>query len=248
MEIKNSVSAYWHTRSSTYDKYPVSRSEAEEREAYRGVLAGHFNGHSLRILDVGTGTGFIALMLAEMGHEVTGLDLTEGMLDMARRRTRENTHPVNFQIGDAENLSFEDSSYDAVVCRYLLWTLPDPWKALREWHRVLRPEGSIICIEGKWQNSSLKGRLKRLSRYLGILLYEKANPWKLGYDKKTSGQLPFRNGFTPEEMTALFRETGLDNISIEILSGIRNIQAGNMPLLYRLALSPATFLIKGKKR
>jgi ubiquinone/menaquinone biosynthesis C-methylase UbiE len=248
MEIKAGISAYWHTRSDTYDKFPAPRSEEDERAAYFSVLKRSVNGAGLKVLDVGTGTGFIALMMAEMGHEITGLDLTESMLEKARRRTNGNGHLINFRIGDAEDLPFEDDSFDAVVCRYLLWTLPDPWKALGEWYRVTRPGGSILCIEGQWRNNSLKGRLKKLSRRLGILLYEKTDPRTLGYDKQTAGRLPFSDGLAPGEAAALFRDTGLINVSIETLSDIRDIQARNMPLLYRLAMSPAPFLIKGEKR
>ena len=248
MEIKANISAYWHKRSNTYDKFPISRAEEEEKTAYCSVLKKFFNGNRLKVLDVGTGTGFVALMLAEMGHDTIGLDLTEGMLERARQKARGNGHRVSFQLGDAENLPFDDASFDAIVCRYLLWTLPDPWRALGEWYRVIKPGGSILCIEGQWQDSSLKGRLKRLIRQLGILLYEKTNPRKLGYDKKTANRLPFRSGLTPEEAIGLFRAKGLTNISTERLTDVRDIQARNMPLLYRVAMPPSTFLIKGERR
>jgi len=248
MEIKTNISAYWHKRSNTYDKFPISRSEDEEKTAYCSALKRFFNGNRLKVLDVGTGTGFMALMLAEMGHETTALDLTEGMLEKARQKVRGNGHRVSFQLGDAENLPFDDASFDAIVCRYLLWTLPDPWKALGEWHRVIKPGGSIICIEGQWQDSSLKGRLKRLSRQLGILLYEKTNPRKLGYDGEINSRLPFHGGLTPEKANGLFQEKGLTNISIEKLTNVRNIQARSMPLLYRVAMPPSAFLIKGERR
>lgn len=247
MDTKASISAYWHGRSSTYDEFPVSRSEEQEKAAYLSILQRYLNGNKLKVLDVGTGTGFLALMLAEMGHEIIGLDMAEGMLEKARQRTHGNGQRVSFQLGDAEDLPLEDASFDAVVCRYLLWTLPDPRRALGEWCRVVRPGGSIMCIEGRWQYTSLKGRLKRLSRRLGILLYEKANPFKLGYDEETANQLPFRNGLTPEEAIGLFQEKGLTNITTETLFDVRNVQRRNMPLLYRLAMSPPLFLIKGEK-
>jgi ubiquinone/menaquinone biosynthesis C-methylase UbiE len=247
MEIKGNIKLYWNTRSATYDKYPVSRSEEEERSAYRDVLKRSLSGNRLKILDVGTGTGFIALILSEMGHKITGIDIAEKMLEIARQKTRGNGHNVSFQLGDVESLSFDNTSFDVVVCRYLLWTLPNPWEALNEWHRVVKPGGSILCIEGKWHDSSLRDRFKRFNRQMGLLLYERANPRKLGYNKRISNQLPFCNGLTPEEAAELFKRKGLTDISIEMLSDIRNIQAHNMPLLYKLAMPPATFLIRGKR-
>jgi len=248
INIKRNIRNYWHKRSKTYDKFPAADSEEEEKAAYSNVLKRFFNGNSREILDVGTGTGFMAMILAEMGHKTTGIDITEAMLEEARHKACGNSHGASFQIGDAENLPFGDASFDAIVCRYLLWTLPDPRMALNEWHRVIRPGGMIICVEGQWSHNSLKGRLKKMSRKLGILLYEKTNPRQLGYDNETNKRLLFRSGFVPEQAIALFQEGGLVNISTELLTDIRNIQARNMPLLYRLALPPPTFLIKGERR
>lgn len=221
VEIKISIYAYWHMRSNTYDKFPISRSEDEKKTAYCSVLKRFINGDKLKVLDVGTGTGFLALMLAQMGYDTIGLDLTEGMLEKARQKVAGNGYRVSFKLGDAENLPFDDASFDAIVCRYLLWTLPDPWRALSGWRRAIKPGGSIICIEGQWQNSSLKGRLKRL---------------------------PFHNGLTPEDTIGLFQESGLTNITTETLSNVRNVQARNMPLFYRMAIPPPLFLIKGERR
>jgi len=248
MDIKASIGSYWHSRSDTYDKFPASKSEEEEKVAYRSVMQKCFKENGLRILDVGTGTGFIALMLAEMGHEPTGLDMAEGMIDKARRKASEYGYRVKFQLGDAENLPFANAFFDAVICRYLLWTLPNPWKALSEWIRVIKPDGKIVGIEGKWGDCSLKGVFKRLSRQLGILLYEKSNPRKLGYDSETTRKLPLCNGLTPEKAIRLFEGKGLGDISVEILNEVRDIQARNMPFLYRAALPPPTFLIKGNRK
>ena len=156
-DIKGDVSTYWTKRSNTYDVFPVPNSEEDERAAYCSVLKRFYNGNRLEILDVGTGTGFMALMLAEMGHKTTGLDITEAMLDKARQKANGNNQRISFQVGDAENLPFDDASFDAIVSRYLIWTLPDPLRALREWLRVIRPGGTIICIEGQWKDDSLKG-------------------------------------------------------------------------------------------
>jgi len=113
---------------------PIGRliAETQEREiaGFLAPLAGR------RILDVGTGTGRAAIALAKRGAIVTGVDASAEMLDVARRRGREEGAEVTFVRGDAHGLDFPDRSFDAVVCLRVLMHTPD-WRAsLRELCRV----------------------------------------------------------------------------------------------------------------
>jgi ubiquinone/menaquinone biosynthesis C-methylase UbiE len=246
-EIKTGIQRYWHERSATYDRYPACHSDEAEKLAYQRVLKMRLNGNSLNILDVGTGTGFMALILAKLGYRVTGLDFAEGMIARAQKVADQEGQRVAFQVGDAGHLPFPDASFDVVICRYLLWTLPDPQQVLQEWVRVIKPGGKIIAIEGKWKTRSLKSWAKRLSRQMGILIYEKTNPRKLGYDTVIQSKLPFNNGLSAKEATCLFLAQGLGNISVEVLHEIRDVQVRNMSFFYRAALPPPTFLISGER-
>ena len=91
-----------------------------------------------RVLDVGCGTGILARNAAErvgsVGH-VTGLDLDEGMLSVARRAGP----GIEWRQGDATELPFEDATFDAVVSQFALMYFPDRVAALREMWRVLAP-------------------------------------------------------------------------------------------------------------
>lgn len=66
---------------------------------------------------------WLSLILAELGHEMVGLDISRGMIDVARKKAMENLN-VEFNVGDAERL-FKSNSFDAVICRHLMWTLPE---------------------------------------------------------------------------------------------------------------------------
>ena len=247
MDVKSDITAYWNGRSDTYDRFPASRAEGEEKKAFKAVFRRYLSKEALDILDAGAGTGFLSLFLAEMGHRVTALDITEGMLEKARQKARTNNLKIDFHIGDAEDLPFAAGTFDCVVCRWLLWTLPDPERAVQQWVRVIKPGGTIICIDGQWKDSSLRGRFKRLCRKAGIFLYEKTDPRELGYTSEISRSLPFADGVDTGSAVDLFKSAGLDNIITERLTCIRNVRAKNMRLLYRLALPPATFIIKGEK-
>jgi SAM-dependent methyltransferase len=104
------------------------------------------------ILDVGTGTGFLALLLAELGHRVTGIDLSEGMLTDGRAIAAERARagslpfPPTFRIGDAMEPPLEPARVDVVSNRNVIWTLLDPRKAFRNWFALLRPGGRVLAV------------------------------------------------------------------------------------------------------
>ncbi|NOZ59556.1 MAG: methyltransferase domain-containing protein, partial [Euryarchaeota archaeon] len=79
--MKDLIAGYWDRRSRSYDSSPGhDYASEEEKEAWRRELLTVFGEEPRRLLDVGTGTGAIALLLAEAGHRVTGVDLSRGML------------------------------------------------------------------------------------------------------------------------------------------------------------------------
>jgi ubiquinone/menaquinone biosynthesis C-methylase UbiE len=158
--VKSDIRKYWDWRSRTYGlDQDRSIQVADKWKTVMNELAE--TGHGRRALDIGTGTGQFAFYLAEQGFEVDGIDLSEKMIAWAREKAVQSRLEIDFKTGDAEYLDFEENTFDVVVSRNLLWTLPDPARAIREWHRVLKPDGRIIVSDGFWQNDTWK-RLSRL--------------------------------------------------------------------------------------
>jgi len=244
-DVKEHIRSYWDSRGESYDKSP---GHASLPEVWKDVLASVFK-RKLRILDVGTGTGFLALILAELGHEVVGVDLSRGMLEVAREKVRKAGIDVEFRLGDAENLPFSDASFDAVICRHLLWTLPDPQKAIREWSRVVRGGGKVVAIDGRWFDTSGFAKLGRFVGRVGIALYERRNPWKnYHYRKKINRMLPLHSGSDPDKVIKMFGDAGLSGISVKDLSWIRKMMLRERPFVYRLAWSGKEyFMVVGVK-
>jgi len=244
-DVKEYIRKYWDSRGKDYDKSP---GHSGLPEVWKGVLSKTFEGKK-RILDIGTGTGFLAILLADLGHEVVGVDLSSGMLEVAREKARKAGVKVEFRLGDAENLPFKDNSFDATICRHVLWTLPNPDKAIQEWSRVVRSGGKVVVIDGKWHDKSVKTRIRRFVGQIGIAIYERRNPWKnYHYRKNINKELPFYGGSSPEKVSELFRNAGLSNISTRDLSWIREMQRKDMALIYRLAWrSNEYFLVEGIK-
>lgn len=100
-----------------------------------------------RVLDLGSGTGYPALLAAQTvgpGGSVLGLDLAEQMLDAAKRKALSlKLSNISFQAGDVTSLPFEATSFDAITSRFCLMFLPEIQKAVAEFVRVLKPGGWV---------------------------------------------------------------------------------------------------------
>lgn len=105
---------------------------------------------SLNILDIGCGAGFFSILLAKKGHRVVGVDLTPEMVEAARILAKEENVDGCFQIMDAENLKFENESFDVIISRNLTWTLPNAAKAYQEWCRVLKQDGVLLNFDANY--------------------------------------------------------------------------------------------------
>lgn len=145
------VQNYWTARAHSFGivkrnelKGDISRRWIEELNRYLPKSS------SLDILDVGTGTGYFAILLSKAGHRVTGIDLTPSMLEEARASAAEHSVSPQFLLMDAQETDFHDESFDVIVTRNLTWTLPDPEKAYGEWLRVLRPGGIILNFDANY--------------------------------------------------------------------------------------------------
>ncbi len=113
---------------------------------------------SQTVLDVGTGTGVVALTVARVGAKVTGIDLTPELLEHAKL-TGEGLgfNKVVWRVGDAEDLPFTDSSFDVVLSQFGHMYAPSPEIATKEMLRVLKPGGTIAFAT--WPPDQLAGRM-----------------------------------------------------------------------------------------
>jgi len=105
----------------------------------------------LRVADIGTGTGVLALELARQGLDVVGIDRSEAMLETARQKWA-NESPgapgtIAFQAGDAHALPLPDASVDAAFAHMVLHSLEDPERAVREMARIVRPGGRVVLVD-----------------------------------------------------------------------------------------------------
>src|SRR6478752_3185261 len=107
-----------------------------------------------RIADIGCGTGSLSVLLARAGHQVHGIDFSPEMLALATDKARGLDPEPEFSLGDASSPPLAAGAFDAVLCRHVLWALPDPATALAAWIRLLAPGGRLVLIEGRWSTGA----------------------------------------------------------------------------------------------
>ena len=225
-DVTHVIREHWDARAPTFDDDEEHGLFSEEqRRAWLELLASTVGAAPLRVLDVGCGTGFLALRLAELGHSVTGVDLAERMLERARAKAEAADLSVDFRSGDAAALELGDETYDVVVARHVIWNLPDPRQGVAEWVRVLRPGGSLLLVEGKWaENDALARSYSRPLARLVALIADAAARSRLplrGLEsrllarryRKVEATLPFSGGPSAERLMSFLRASGLEDVA-----------------------------------
>lgn len=146
-----------------------------------------------KVLDIGTGTGFMAIMLAELGHTVSGVDIADDMLELGRKKMTEKGLNIDFMHCDGENLKYEGNTFDVIVNCRVLWTLLEPQKAFIEWKRVLKTGGIVLSFMRLAENTT-----------------ENKN-WCYGEEFEKNLKLKFA---TEEEYIHEFKKAGFNNVKI----------------------------------
>ena len=149
-ERKEKITNYWTKRSNSFMEQRRAELHSDMADKWMKELGAFLPEGKLKILDVGCGAGFFSILLAKMGHEVTGVDLTPDMITHSRELAVEEGVSCTFEVMDAEKPDFPDETFDVIVSRNLTWTLPDAAGAYKEWIRVLKPGGILINADANY--------------------------------------------------------------------------------------------------
>ena len=149
--------SYWTDRAAGYSEVSKLELSTAQRQKWKDCLYKELVREfpdramkALRVLEVGTGPGFFAIILCELGCDVTAVDLTPAMLEEAKKNAGVLADEIHYMEMNAEALNFPDGSFDAVVSRNLTWNLPHPDRAYAEWVRVLKPGGLLLNFDANW--------------------------------------------------------------------------------------------------
>jgi SAM-dependent methyltransferase len=200
----------WDAAADSYDSLWGHGLKTDlEAKAWSALLARLFPpDEPIEIIDIGFGTGVLSLLLAELGHKVVGLDLSEEMLRVcqaaadARRLTG-----LRLLVGQAERPPMGIGPADAVISRHVLWTLPRPEAAVKAWVELTKPGGRVIGLDGLWSGETAFRH----------------------YPSDIDMCLPFRHVRSLDPARNLWRRAGLVDVMAEELSWIDQVEQSQMP-------------------
>lgn len=171
------------------------------------------NTNPKNVLDIATGTGDLAINLARTGaKEIVGLDISEGMLSVGRKKIKEKNlqDKITMVQADSEALPFEDNSFDAITVAFGVRNFENLEKGLLEIQRVLRPGGIFVILETSVPTKfPFKQGYKFYSNYLLPIIGKLFSKDKMAYSYLSESAAVFPYG---EELNNILRESGFSNV------------------------------------
>lgn len=145
----------WDDYADSFDDDPDhGLADPGVREAWTALLLGLLPPAPASVADLGCGTGSLSVLLAGNGFSVTGLDISERMLQLARAKSAAAGVDVRFVHGDAGVPALATGAFDVVLARHVLWVFDDADGVLDRWLELLRPGGRLVLIEGRWSTGA----------------------------------------------------------------------------------------------
>ena len=178
-----------------------------------------------QILDVATGTGDVVFKLAPRCKEATGIDIAANMIDLAEiKKKKKKISNIQFLVGDAEELPFEESSFDSITIAYGYRNISDPEKALKEFNRILKNNGKLFILEFSEPTNRLVSPFYKFYSYKVMPFIASCFTKKYAYDylPESIDMFPSR-----EETKQTLEKFNFSNIKIvDMTFGISSIFVG----------------------
>ena len=254
-DLKNEIHDYWTNRARGYSEYNQQEMADARQTMWRAKLLDLLGKQfperepkEIKILDVGTGPGFFAVLMGRMGWQVTGIDCSEKMVETAARNAGKAGVHAEFYQMDNHQLDFPEDTFDYIICRNVTWILYDPEKAFAEWKRVLKPGGRILYFDANWHmigDEAYREAVKRDEEEYRRLYGEPENTYTgdADTDEEFDKVLYFKEVLRPEWDEIHLPELGYEKIQV-IPRVNEQVYSEEKKLLYR---SIPMFLVRADK-
>lgn len=217
-DVHDRIRDYWDRDSDTYDETRSHAiSDPLEAAAWRQALADALPGPGSKVLDVGAGTGALSLLAAELGYEVTALDLSTGMLGRAELKAKERGVDERMRFVVGSGTEPPDGPFDAVMERHVLWTMPDPVSALARWREVSK---RLVLFEGVWGEDDLRRKAKDLAAEWLRRLTGVGDDHHAPYPAEVLAELPLARLPSPAPLIDALHEAGWSAVRIKRLRDV----------------------------
>ena len=146
----------WDAHAATFDDEPDhGLLDPDVRAAWADLILPLLPPAPASVLDVGCGTGSLAVLLGQAGYDVHGIDFSERMVAAAAREGAGGRRGGAVRGRGRPGAGWlRPASYDVVLGRHILWALPDPSEAVRSWVALLREPGVLVLVEGRWSTGA----------------------------------------------------------------------------------------------
>ncbi|MGW7919152.1 class I SAM-dependent methyltransferase [Staphylococcus xylosus] len=209
---KSQIVTYWDKRADSFGEN--KQAELESKHALTWIdeinqIAPIHEG--MKILDIGTGAGFLAILCTQHGGTVTGIDLSPEMIEHAKANAQHFKQNLDFRIMDAENLDFEDETFDIVISRNVTWLLPNTSAAYKEWLRVLKPQGKLINIDADYGKDSFESYKAIGSNHA----HDTLDKDMLAESEAIKQSIPINHHSRPQYDIQILKELGFNHIHLD---------------------------------
>jgi SAM-dependent methyltransferase len=216
--VQARITAFWSRTARDYETHPgnVAVPGTPEYDAWIAALRSALPARASDVLDVGAGTGFVSLIAAALGHRVTGIDLAEPMLEVARAESARRGLDVRFILGDAVAPPFRAESFDAVMNRHVLWTLREPERAFASWRTLLHRGGTVVAIDALDAISDDDpDATNSKNEKPGEGLFERY------YNRETRAALPVMHLKEWAQVVEMFEDAGFGDVRVHEIQGVQ---------------------------
>lgn len=169
----NKQNKFWNSFARKYDGF-IERYAKNTYEQSIKLIKDELSSKS-NVLEIGTGTGFIAFAIAEKVQEITATDYSPEMINVAKEKQMQSLNKnIVFQECEASKMDFPDKSFDMIIGSNVFHLIPNADKAMREISRVLKDNGKIV-LPTYCHGQSIKARI--VSAFMGLSGFKAVNRW-----------------------------------------------------------------------
>jgi len=215
-QAQQQITGFWDTVAPGYDGHPgnVPSAASGEFEAWVAAVNRLLPPPPADVLDIATGTGFVALIAAASGRRVTAIDGSRAMLSEAEKGARRRDVDVTFALADGVDPDLTPESFDAIISRHFIWTLREPERAFGKWLRLLRPGGVLIAIDCFWFDQRLGEEAAG---------DDPAGLFEQYYTAETRAALPVLRFASVEPIAAMLGSAGFEHVSVSDLADVHAV-------------------------